>query len=206
MCASDRSAPEPNGFVWALYGYTCECCFGLQVDPAAQAFNPRFGYVKTDPFWKFSAPFQTCVTPVATSSHNTLADCAKSCEPPATGKWLVYGQGTRNQCDCCGDDGLAPADPRIAGIGGLGYHLAPLTFPQVPGWRFQGRRWECDGRSLAEFSLGASPPSACGTFCASQPIPIGGMVIDQNFPATAAATCKCCGLLSPEAGETVETG
>ena len=111
----------------------------------------------------------------------------------------------QNQCDCCNDAGLEAVAPggnggllSLGPYGGLGYQLDPLTFDDVPGWSFGGRRMDSDGPPVAEFTLGGSPPSACADFC--PPKLSGSFVIDPNFPTSTAATCKCCGILQQEAG------
>ena len=196
-CANECSTQTATGFSYDVGSQLCDCCFGVRVETDPPTVTP-YVYVLADPFWKFSAVDQKCVTPFVSTPHPTLAECFKTCEPPAgTSKWLVYGYMNQNQCDCCSDDGLEAVPP--GGIGGLGYQLDPLTFPEVPGWSFGGRRMDCDGAPFAT-TLGSPSPSSCAAFCANQLS--GSFVIDPNFPTSTAATCKCCLQLQlqPEAG------
>ena len=88
-CANECSTQTAaTSFSYDVVSQLCDCCFGVRVETDP---NP-YVYVLADPFWKFSAAHQKCVTPVVSTSHPTLAECAKECEPPAgTSKWLVEG-------------------------------------------------------------------------------------------------------------------
>ena len=185
----------------------CQCCFGVRVQTNPDPATTPYVYVLADPFWRFFAADQKCVNPVRTSFPvpSTLAGCAKTCEPDGTWKWLVYGYNNEQyRCDCCNDAGLEAVPPggnggllSLGPYGGLGYQLDPLTFPDVPGWSFGGRRMDCDGDPFAT-TLGSPSPSSCAAFCTNQLS--GSFVIDPNFPTSTAATCKCCGILRQEAG------
>ena len=205
-CADHCRTQAAPGFSYDVGSRECHCCFGVRVQTNPDPTVTPYVYVLADPFWRFFAADQKCVNPVRTSFHTTLAGCAKTCEPPdGTWKWLVYGYNNeQDRCDCCNDAGLEAVPPggnggllSLGPYGGLGYQLDPLTFPDVPGWSFGGRRMDCDGAPVAT-TLGSPSPSSCAAFCA--PKLSGSFVIDPNFPTSTAATCKCCGILQQEAG------
>lgn len=196
LCAQGVGAPPGSpaatGFSYPMFSQECECCFGVKVESGSNPSRTPFVYVLADPFWSFFETKQRCRgAPAESLSISTLAECASHCE--ASYQWLVYGP-VLNWCSCCNDDGVTEISH-----GGLGYQLDHVTtFPEVSGWDFKGRRWDCDGAPVGEITTGS--PLGCAHYCETRGDAVAAMVIDQNADKEInTKTCKCCTALAPEA-------